>query len=109
MSYRIELNDVHRRKLSACLRDVPFDSAKAFWVDLKRLFKVLAESPTEFGEAAYDFKHSKFQSRLGVRAFLSVQFAVSPDDELVVVQLLTLCDNHPYPAEIEKIVNHEPF
>jgi hypothetical protein len=82
----------------------PSAASVRFWKDLKAALCVLADRASEIGEVSYVFKHSNFESRLTVRGFLAIQFAIHEEHRLVFVQNVSFSGPHPYPVEIEQIL-----
>jgi hypothetical protein len=72
---------------------------------LTNLLQAITEKPLDLGEVKFEYRSVGFQSRLVVRYFIAVQYAVSKERELINVQRLTLSGIHPYPIEFEKILN----
>ena len=109
MSFRIDLNAVVKKKVDRARQEVALDlAARLFWRDLKEALEAISKTAAEIGEPVYDFKHTPFQSRLALRGFVGIQFAVSEEHQLVLVQHVALGTNHPYPQPLEEIFNQEP-
>ena len=84
---------------------MPSTTGLRVWKVLAGHMEMISAHATELGEPKYDFKYVNMRSRLMIRDYIAIQYAVSEERALVLVQKISLSGKHPFPQEIDEILN----
>ena len=106
MSYRVIYSGVWRQRVERLL--IAAQSASLVHpikTALVQLHEIMEHDPVGSGEPLYRLKHAGLMVYIVVRRYVSVNFAVDEDRNLVYVMKFSFSGNHPYPPEFEEILN----